>query len=162
MAFVADLNTCEAKVALNTWVSGQADIDAGKERECPACVKKLTGAPQTSLWRRGKKVKGNSNILPGTAIATFKIMLGNGNRFRYKGHAAIFKGFTAGGIEVYDQWANGPVLPGQTQSGVPFHKRIIEYLCGGYISNDAEAFFVVELAEVPPTEPAVCNSVSSY
>lgn len=144
MAFTTTISTCEEKAALNDWVSGQADAGS---RECVAAVKKLTGAPQTSLWRRGIKVKGN-NIVPGTAIATFPIMLGNGDRFRFKGHSAIFVEYTAKGIWVYDQYPS---------PAKPFGKRKLEYLCSSNISNDAEAFFVIELEEVPSGEPALCH-----
>jgi hypothetical protein len=156
MAFMADLDKCAELAAQNIWVNKAPDLNS---RECVASVKALTGVPQTTLWRRGKKVKGNS-ILPGTAIATFPI-LSNG-KFRFKGHAAIFVKYEAGGIVVYDQWGSGPVLPGQTLPGVPFHKRTIEYRCSGGVSNDGEALFVIELAEEPSNEPALCSSSSYY
>jgi hypothetical protein len=117
-----------------------------------------TGVPQTTLWRRGKKVKGNS-ILPGTAIATFPI-LSNG-KFRFKGHAAIFVRYTAGGIEMYDQWKPSATNP-VNNPGRRFSKRTITYDCSGYVSNDAEAFYVIELAEEPSNEPTMCSSTSFY
>jgi len=38
--------------------------------QCVAFVKASSGAPVTSMWKRGQKVKGN-NVSKGTAIATF-------------------------------------------------------------------------------------------
>jgi len=149
MAFMADLSRCKDLAAQNDWVSDGPDAGS---KGCVAAVKALTGLimTPTALWRRGMKVKDN-NILPGTAIATFPIMLGNGNSFRFKGHAAIFVGYTAGGFEVYHQW-----------DGVPFHRKELRYKCSGYVSNDADAFYVIELQEVSSNEPALCSSGSFY
>jgi hypothetical protein len=154
MAFMADLNRCAELAGQNIWVSDGPDAGS---KECVAAVKALTGLTSTgtSLWRRGKKVKGNS-ILPGTAIATFP--LGSLGSFRYKGHAAIFVGYEAGGIKVYDQWGPSP----GNQDGKRFGTRIIRYKCGGHVSNDGEALFIIELAEVPSNEPALCGPTSCY
>lgn len=151
MAFMANLNVCAEKAAQNIWVTGSSDPGS---QECVVSVKALSGVPQTSLWRRGKKVKGN-NVLPGTAIATFPKSGGNGHGFRFEGHAAIFVRYTATGIEVYDQWKPKP-----SSSGKTFGKRVIPFKCWGHVSDDAEAFFVIELAEVPSHEPALCGPSS--
>ncbi|MDR2925294.1 MAG: BPSL0067 family protein [Azoarcus sp.] len=147
MAFRASLNKCATFTAQNTWVNKAPDQNS---KECVAAVKALADAPQTSVWRRGKKVKGNS-IVPGTAIATFPIELGNRKFFRFEGHAAIFVQYTAIGIIVYDQW-----------DSKHFGKRLITYRCGGHVSDDGEAFFVIELVEVPSSEPALCSPSSCY
>jgi len=149
MAFMADLNKCKDLAAKNDWVSSGADAGS---KGCVAAVKALTDLMKvpTALWRRGKKVKGN-NILPGTAIATFPIKQGDEDGFRYKGHAAIFVAYTARGFEAYHQWIS-----------TPFHKSELKYKCSGYVSNDAEAFYVIELQEVSSDDPALCGSTSSY
>lgn len=115
---------------------GQVDLIAvkgdgtgfyGESQECVASVKFFTGAPQTSLWSKGVKVKGDISIKAGTAIATFD------NTGKYKGHAAIYIGQNGLGILVYDQW-----------NGREFGDRLIEYRGQGYVSNDGEQFYVIE------------------
>jgi hypothetical protein len=54
----------------------------------------------------GEQVKGNSNLVPGTAIATF------GPNGKYAGgHAAVYMGQDQNGIQVMDQWVGHPVAP---------------------------------------------------
>ena len=53
--------------------------------------------PHISLWKKGARVKGDTSIKPGTAIATFN---SNG---KFKGHTAIYISQTAAAINVYDQ-----------------------------------------------------------
>ncbi|MDR1423032.1 MAG: BPSL0067 family protein [Azoarcus sp.] len=152
MGFIANLNRCEELAARNDWIS--SGPDAGS-RECVAAVKALAFGSRvvpTSLWRRGKKVMGN-NVLPGTAIATFPVMLGEGEKFRFKGHSAIFVGYFAGGIEVYDQYPDPPKS---------FGKRPLYNRCGHYVGNDAGAFYVIELNEDASGEPALCGPSSRY
>ena len=153
MAFMADLNRCEDLATQNSWVSDGPDAGS---KGCVAAVKSLTGltATPTPLWRRGKKVKGN-NILPGTAIATFPIQ--SNGEFRFKGHAAIFVSETATGIIAYDQWG-----PNNNRPGKVFGKRLIRFRCGGHVSDDAEALFVIELTEEPSDESALCGPSSFY
>jgi hypothetical protein len=168
MPYKVSLEKCEEFAKQDTWVS--AGPDAGS-KQCVAAVKALAGLllPDTSLWRRGRKVKSRNtevgatiamSIEPGTVIATFPIVVDQKvkgvkdgtigwitkKEFRYKGHAAIFVGYTSTGIEVYDQYV-----------GKPFGKREIKYKCGGYVSNDADAFYVVESVQVPLDEPALCS-----
>jgi hypothetical protein len=76
------------------WI-GQPSVGTG---ECVPLVRAATGAPQAKDWQRGVKVQGNTNIRPGTAIATFD---SNGH---YDGHAAIYLGQDEHGIQVIDQW----------------------------------------------------------
>jgi hypothetical protein len=144
MSFIANLRDCEAK--LGTYVSSGADAGS---KECVAAVKALAGAPATFAWRRGERVKGNLLVMPGTAIATFPLT--RNTHFGFKGHAAILIRHTAAGFEVYDQW-----------NGTPLHRREITSSCAGYVSNDAEAFYVVELTEHPSDDPALCGSSSHY
>ncbi|MDR2925216.1 MAG: BPSL0067 family protein [Azoarcus sp.] len=149
MPFVANLKECETLAAKNIWVNKAPDVNS---KECVAAVKAMTGllGVGTSRWRRGKKVKSNS-ISPGTAIATFPIEVEDRERFRFKGHAAIFVRHAATGIIVYDQWDNKR-----------FSTRLINYRCSGHVSDDGEAFFVIELAEVLSSEPALCSLSSCY
>ena len=77
--------------------------------ECALLAQALTGAPNTSSWRRGKKVRDKqSNVTAGTAIATFK---DDGNYDGGSGvcHVAIYVKTTAIGLEVWDQWRSGHV-----------------------------------------------------
>lgn len=73
--------------------------------ECVTLVKALTGAPASSLWKEGAKVKEllkNSELAEGTAIATF--VNGRYLNLPHGNHAAIFVRSVPGGIEVFDQW----------------------------------------------------------
>jgi hypothetical protein len=78
------------------WI-GKPSVGTG---ECVPLVQAATGAPDSTHWRPGDLVKGNANIRPGTAIATFDR---NG---RYVGHAAIYLGQDEHDIQVIDQWNN--------------------------------------------------------
>src|SRR5205823_4730399 len=74
---------------------------------CGQCVSYVTTVcPElpvdTGRWIKGDKVKGNTNINPGTVIATFDE---DGD---YQGHAAIYVSQDpTHGIHVYDQWVTG-------------------------------------------------------
>jgi hypothetical protein len=76
--------------------------------ECVELIKGLLGAPSTSLWREGRRLKPNADrIEPGTAIATFV----NGRYPSHQGrrgskHAAIFLRASEAGIYVLDQFAH--------------------------------------------------------
>ena len=143
MPFLADLNRCEDLSKRNEWVTNSGDPGS---RECVAAVKALAfdKVQSTSVWRRGKKVIGN-NIMPGTAIATFPIK--RSGKFRFQGHSAIFVGYVSGGIEVYDQYPAPPK---------PFGKRFISNDCMRSMSNNAAAFYVIELREEPSSDPLLC------
>ncbi|PIT17504.1 hypothetical protein BGI33_02805 [Snodgrassella alvi] len=99
----------------------------GESHECVAVVKYFAKAPQTTIWKKGARVKGNNSIRPGTAIATFD------SRGKYHGHAAIYINQTAAGINVYDQW-----------KGRPLFSRTIFFNHHEYISNDGDQFYVIE------------------
>lgn len=100
--------------------------------QCVAFVKRSSGAPASSTWRQGLKVRGN-NVAQHTAIATFDA---NGN---YPSnptgqHAAIYIDQTDQGLNVWDQWV-----------GQPVHRRLIRFRGGsGSASNDGDAFSVIE------------------
>jgi hypothetical protein len=103
---------------------------------CVDFVKAAAGVPRTALWREGAKVRGNPDILRGTAIATFEsdrsYTSESGN------HAAIYLHQDEDGIWVYDQW-----------QGQPVHQRLIHFEGGsdakqGSKSNDGGRFAVIE------------------
>lgn len=115
------------------WI-GQPSIGDG---ECVALVRKATGAPLAKTWQPGLRVQGNTAIQPGAAIATFDK---NGH---YVGHAAIYLGQNAGGIQVIDQWnnygKNGVIITKQNP-----HERTIRF--GGSetnVANQGERYNVV-------------------
>jgi hypothetical protein len=106
------------------WI-GQNSVGTG---ECVPLVQAATGAPRSTEWQRGAQVQGNTDIRPGTAIATFD---SNG---RYDGHAAIYLGQDEHGIRVTDQWnikdSQGHILGRQPPHertlplGDPQHSRV--------------------------------------
>lgn len=78
------------------WI-GRDSVGSG---ECVDLVKAAAGTPPTKFWKPGRLVMGDQTIPRGAIIATFDA---NG---RYLGHAAIYLGQDAGGIQVVDQWNN--------------------------------------------------------
>ena len=77
--------------------------------ECVALVQVANSAVGlTRTWAQGSQVQGNSELRPGTTIATFD---GNGRYANLRdgsSHAAIYLGQNAEGIQVLDQWAGSP------------------------------------------------------
>ena len=112
----------------------------GVNFECVAAVRDRTGAPQAKTWLPGALVRGNHDIPPGTAIATFD------KDGHYRGHAAIYMGQDAGSLRVYDQWAARPAKDGHKArlDQLP-HVHSIRFL-GGHAdpSKDGDQFRVVE------------------
>ena len=102
--------------------------------QCVAYVQAACGAPHTSQWRRGMKVRGNA-VAPGTAIATFDADGRYGNHTDGRSHGAILIAEEAGGLRVWDQWL-----------GQPVHQRLIRFQGGqgGRWVNDGDRFFVIE------------------
>ena len=101
---------------------------------CGQCVSFVTTVctsipVSTAAWKKGAQVKGLASIAKGTAIATFNE---NG---KYSGHAAIYDGQTATGIQVVDQWVTG--------SGSPIHSRTLRFGAKGN-SNNGDNFYVVD------------------
>lgn len=113
-------------------ISSYADKIIG-DGQCVSLIKKCSSAPQTSLWKPGKKVLSlpRGSIKPGSIIATFK----NGkypNKTGY--HAAIYISHNVNGILVWDQW-----------SGKAVHKRLIRTRNdNASSSNTAQAYYLVE------------------
>lgn len=102
---------------------------------CVPFVREVTGAPHTSQWRRGAKVRG-SDLAPGTAIATFDSRGQYANATNGSSHAAVLIAIAADGILVADQWV-----------GQPVHRRVIPYRGGsGPPVNDGDAYHAIEVA----------------
>ncbi len=113
------------------WEKKTALVGTG---QCVALVQAASGAPLTSFWRKGPKIKPGSKKIPsGTAIATFnsKDLYANqatGN------HAAIFVSVDANGIVVVDQWASLKAPA----------RRTLKFRGGkGSASNDGDQFSVI-------------------
>lgn len=100
-------------------------------------MRQATGAPQTVLWRQGRKVSeaGPGEILRGTAIATFDAH-GKYPTDAHGKHAAVYLEHDAQGILALDQWNDqGEVKQRQIWFNRPKGTRR---------SNDAESFHVIE------------------
>lgn len=109
--------------------------------QCAVLVQQASGAPLTSLWRKGPKVKGNTAVPVGTAIATFDDQ-GLYPNHRTGNHAALFVSVNDHGIVVLDQWATKthPQAPSQ---------RTIRYRNGsGDPSNDGDQFWVIVTSKI--------------
>jgi hypothetical protein len=114
------------------WEKKTALVGSG---QCVALVQAATGAPVTSLWLKGPKVKGSSKIPVGTAIATFDAE-GKYANHSTGNHAALFVSVSDAGIVVVDQWAKkDPAKPS---------RRTLRFRDGkGSASNDGDQFSVV-------------------
>jgi hypothetical protein len=105
--------------------------------ECVEFVRQATGAPATTLWKRGLKVADAKagEILRGTAIATFD----DNKRYPTDNlgqHAAIYLSHDSDAIQVLDQWrSQGEVKRRPIRFNVPKGTRR---------SNDANTFYVIE------------------
>lgn len=93
---------------------------------CKVCPTLPVG---TRNWTKGKRVKGDTTIARGTAIATFD---DNG---RFNGHAAIYENQTATAINCVDQWVSG--------KGKAIGARLLTFGGRGH-SNDGDGFYVID------------------
>ncbi|MBL0341132.1 MAG: BPSL0067 family protein [Bacteroidetes bacterium] len=115
-------------------LEGNADFKNDKgNHECVVFVQRVSGAPATTMWKRGDKVMSlkNGDIPKGTAIATFG---DDGHYPASERHAAIYVEHDEKKIIVYDQWrALGKVKKR------PIHAK------GGKIRNvnDADCFYII-------------------
>jgi|CXWL01.1.fsa_nt_gi hypothetical protein len=102
--------------------------------QCVVFVQHCTNAPNTALWKKGKKVRGDLLLVNGTAIATFD----ENGKYPNKptgNHAAIYVGQDTVGIWVFDQWVR--------QGAVK--KRRIRFKGGvGDPVDDGDAYFVID------------------
>ena len=72
--------------------------------DCVALAQYYARAPNTQMWREGKPVLNNPDIVPGTAIATF--VKGRYPSHKHGNHAAFFLRHDAPGrgFWIIDQW----------------------------------------------------------
>jgi hypothetical protein len=121
------------------WIAEDPESFAGQRvhnGQCVRYVQEACGAPHTSEWRQGVKVRGAGDIAPGTAIACFGSDGRYGNHTDGRSHAAIFVEELDEGLLVWDQW-----------SGHPVASRTIRFRGGaGRAVNDGDAFSVIEPA----------------
>jgi hypothetical protein len=75
---------------------------------CVPFVREATGAPITTQWRSGAKVRDNPDLAIGTAIATFDANGRYGNHTDGRSHAAVLIAVRDNGLLVADQWL-GPI-----------------------------------------------------
>ena len=91
--------------------------------QCVALVQAASpGIGPTRNWRCGPPVRGNTDLRPGTAIATFNAADRYANATDGSSHAAIYLGQNERGIQVMDQWAGSAAavrtIPWSNPSGV--------------------------------------------
>ena len=110
------------------YIAQRAELLAGVssgDGQCVALVKRAAHAAPTSFWRRGALVKGNTQLQPGTAIATFDPVGRYGNYTNGTSHAAIYLGQDAQGIRVLDQWVDT-----KSKNHKPWHRPAAERTIG--------------------------------
>lgn len=90
----------------------------------------------TRTWTCGAAVRGNTDLQPGTAIATFDSSARYANATDGSSHAAIYLGQNERGIQVMDQWA-GSTAAVRT---IPWSNL------SGKAANTGSAFHVVHSA----------------
>jgi hypothetical protein len=145
MAYVSSNYKTNSKAPMKKWVCTRTSSEKVYDTEPPAdktkspnycgqCVSFVTTVcptipVSTNAWKKGALVKGNTDILPGTAIATFN------NKDKYSGHAAIYDGQTSNGINVVDQWVTPPASP--------IHQRTLKFGAHGN-SNNGDNFYVID------------------
>ncbi len=91
--------------------------------QCVALVQAADpGIGPTRNWKCGPPVRGNTDLRPGTAIATFNTANRYANATDGSSHAAIYLGQNEHGIQVMDQWAGSAAavrtIPWSNPSGV--------------------------------------------
>lgn len=105
--------------------------------QCVALVQAANpGIGPTRKWKCGPPVRGNTDLRPGTAIATFNGADHYANATDGSSHAAIYLGQNERGIQVMDQWA-GSTAAVRT---IPWHNP------SGVAANTGTAFRVVRPA----------------
>lgn len=103
--------------------------------QCVALVQAASpGIGLTRNWVCGAPVQGNTDLRPGTVIATFDSSNRYGNNLDGSSHAAIYLGQNERGIQVMDQWA-GSMAAART---IPWSNP------SGIAANTGAAFHVVQ------------------
>ncbi len=111
--------------------------------QCVALVERAAHTPTTHHWHRGRRVKGDVDIPPGTAIATFDPGGSYGNHTDGRSHAAIYLGQDASGIQVIDQWINHP--QGQKPSPHTAATRTLYFnAVHGADADNGDNFYVID------------------
>jgi hypothetical protein len=125
------------------WINDKGSKPVGSG-ECVALVQAANGAnaPQTSHWKQGDIVQGNTGIKPGTMIATFDK---NGRYTNSKeSHAAIYLGQDEHGIRVIDQWNNRDGN-GNVTSQQPPNERTLPFNDSRHTGvNGGNSYYVVK------------------
>ena len=105
--------------------------------ECVALVQTAdSGVGLTRTWAQGSQVQGNTELRPGTTIATFNGEGRYANLRDGSSHTAIYLGQNAEGIQVLDQWAGSPAA----------YRTIRWSSATGMASNTGSKFYVVTRA----------------
>jgi len=127
----------QLKIAENDVFGEGKFINSKGNTECVEFVRQTTGAPQTCLWKKGKKVSnaGIGEIPRGTVIATFDAE-GKYPTDAHGKHAAIYLEHNAQSILVLDQWND--------QGEVKLRNIWFNRPKGTRRSNDADTFYVIE------------------
>lgn len=110
-------------------------------KHCVVLVQHYTQAPPTRYWREGAKVRGNSNLIPGVAIATF--INGVYPNQNSGNHAAFYLSQDREGIWMMDQWTDDIRKPFIRKRKIKFH----EFHPPGKVispSNIGDAYSVIE------------------
>ncbi len=121
--------------AASSWnqYAGQA-VGSG---QCVALVQAAdSNVGLTRTWAQGAQVQGNTELRPGTAIATFDSTGRYANATNGSSHAAIYLGQNAQGIQVMDQWAGSPAA----------YRTIRWSSATGMAANIGSSFYVVSRA----------------
>jgi hypothetical protein len=120
------------------WHAERPEAYAGQvvgNGHCVAYVRAASGAPHTSEWRAGFKVRNltSEDHLRGLAIATFDPDHRYGNHTDGRSHTAILVSRHEEGLLVWDQW-----------TGQAVHERMIRFRAGqGDPVNDGDAYHVI-------------------
>ena len=94
-------------------------------------VRTVADAPSASVWRRGDRVLNNLNIVPGTAIATFRE--GYFENLLSGGWAALYVSQDSGGLRIMTQF-----------DGLRVHEEMIPWHASAGDSNTGDKFYVIE------------------
>lgn len=106
--------------------------------QCAVLVEALAKAPHTSAWRKGRSVRRNLGIQPGTAIATFDAT-GRYPNSSTGDHAALYLSQDGVGIWVIEQYVGLEKIQKRhirfMNGAVPYHHNV---------ANDGDAYSVIE------------------
>jgi len=106
--------------------------------QCAVLVERLANAPATALWHKGRNVRRNLSIQPGTAIATFDATGRYPNTWT-NNHAALYLSQDIMGIWVIEQYVGLEKIQKRhirfMNGGVPYHHNV---------ANDGDAYSVIE------------------